>query len=127
MTLRPVTLDSRTALVVSADPAVRADWARHFEGLGMRTVRCVGPQVSCALLGGKTCPLHAEADLAIYDRATVTPEFTLRLMRANRAVPIAFAHDRLDGAGRHAPLVTVVLPRGHDNGCIGLAADRLGR
>lgn len=93
----------------------------------MRTLRCVGPQIACALLDGETCPLHAEADLAVYDRAAITPVFTLRLMRASRAVPIAFARDRLDGHGRHTPLVMVVLPRGRGDGCIGLAADKLGR
>ena len=40
----------------------------------MRTLRCVGPQVLCVLLDGGHCPLHEEADIAIYDRSTVTPE-----------------------------------------------------
>jgi hypothetical protein len=122
-----VTLGSRTALVVSADPAIRSDWARYFEGLGMRALRCVGPQVTCALLVGSSCPLHAEADIAVYDRAAVTPEFTLRLMRVGRSLPIAFAKDRLDNVARHVPLVTDILPRGRDDGCFGLAADKLGR
>jgi hypothetical protein len=122
-----VTLASRTALVVSADAAVRADWARYFESLGMRTLRCVGPQIACALLDGDTCPLHAEADLAIYDRDALAPELTLKLMRASRAIPIAFARDQRDPDGRHEPLVTGVLSRGRNNACIGLPSDKLGR
>jgi hypothetical protein len=85
--------------VVSADPAVRSDWARYFEALSMRTLRCVGPQVLCVLLDGAHCPLHEEADLAIYDRAALTPELTLRLIRAGRSLPIAFAADKLEHFG----------------------------
>lgn len=118
---------ARTALIVSADPEIRADWARYFERLGMRTLRCVGPQVACALIGGTTCPLHADADIAVYDGAAITPEFTLRLLRAGRTLPIAFAKDRLDGETRHVPLVTDVLPRGRNEGCIGPAVDHLVR
>lgn len=121
------TLATRTALVISADPEIRADWSRYFEGLGLRALRCVGPQVTCALLGGASCPLHAEADIAVYDRDAVTPEFTLRLLRLGRPLPIAFATDRLAPDARHVPLVTDVLPRGRDDGCIGLAVDKLGR
>lgn len=122
-----MTLATRTALVVSGDPEIRADWARYFEGLGMRTLRCVGPQVTCALLEGSSCPLHAEADIAVYDGTAITPEFTLRLMRVSRSLPIAFAKDRPDGDARHVPLITSVLPRGRDDGCIGRAVDKLGR
>ena len=102
----------RTALVVSGDPTVRSDWARYFEGLGMRTLRCVGPEVLCALLDGRSCPLHQEADMAIYDRASVTPELALKLVHASHSLPIAFAKDQLDLNGRHEPLITATASEG---------------
>jgi hypothetical protein len=106
---------SRTVLIVSADPAIRTDWARCFEALGMRTRHCVGPQVLCVLLdGGRQCPLHDEADLAIYDEAALTPELILRLVRARHSCPIAFAKDRPDAAGHHEPLITSVASQGRD-------------
>ena len=106
---------SRTVLVVSADPAVRADWSRCFEALGMRTRRCVGSQVLCVLLdGGRQCPLHDEADLAIYDEAALMPELIVRLVRARHSLPIAFAKDRLNAAGHHEPLITSVASHGRD-------------
>jgi len=106
---------SRTVLVVSADPAVRADWSRCFEALGMRTRRCVGSQVLCVLLdGGRQCPLHDEADLAIYDEAALTPELIVRLVRARHSLPIAFAKDRLNAAGHHEPLITSVASHDRD-------------
>ena len=116
----------RTALVVSADPAIRADWARSFEALGMKTIRCVGPQVLCVLLDGGRCPLHEEADIAIYDRASVTPELTLRLIRASQALPIAFAKDRLSDEGRHEPSITSVASEGAGS-CIGSVVRKRGR
>ena len=116
---------SRAALVVSADPAVHADWARYLEALGMRTLRCVGPQVLCVLLDGGHCPLREEADLAIYDRDSVTPELTLRLIRSSRSLPVAFANDRLDVHGHHEPVITAVaslgcrrMHRGFDRGLV---------
>lgn len=117
----------RTALVVSADPEVRADWARYFERIGMRTSRCVGPQITCALLDGDRCPLHDGSDLAIYDRDALTPEFTLKLMRASRSLSIAFARDQRDDAGHHEPLVTGVMSAGRSHACIGLPSEWLGR
>lgn len=115
---------SRTALIVSANPAVRADWARCFEALGMRTLRCVGPQVLCVLLdGGRWCPLQGEADLAVYDEAALTPELILRLIRVSRSLPIVFAKDRLDAAGHHEPVITSVASHGRDDdACVGVAA-----
>jgi len=114
---------------VSADPAIRADWVRCFEALGMRTRRCVGPQVLCVLLeGGRRCPLHEETDLAVYDKSALTPELILRLLRASRSIPIAFATDRLDPAGRHEPFITSVASHGRaDDYCVGLPAAQLGR
>jgi len=119
------TRDARTALVVSADPAVRADWARSFEAIGMKTLRCVGPQVLCVLLDGGRCPLHEEADLAVYDRETVTPELTLRLIRASHALPIAFARDRVTENGRHEPVITSVASEGAGS-CIGSVVRKRG-
>lgn len=118
----------RTALVVSGDPQIRADWARYFEALGMRSLRCVGPQVLCALLDGSRsgCPLHAEADLAVYDRSTVTPELALRLVRVGRSLPIAFAEDHLGPDGRHEPTITA-LAADATGGCIGPLMDGTGR
>lgn len=119
---------SRTALVVSGDPQIRADWARYFEALGMRSLRCVGPQVLCALLDGSRsgCPLHAEADLALYERSTVTPELALRLMRAGRSLPIAFAEDHLGPDGRHEPSI-IALAADAGGGCFGPAVGGTGR
>ena len=105
---------SLTALVVTSHPAVRSDWARYFEALGMRALRCVGPQPLCVLLETLHCRLHEEADLAVYDRASVTPELTLMLARASRALPIAFATDRLDEAGSHEPVITALASEGPD-------------
>jgi hypothetical protein len=116
----------RVALVISADPAVRGDWARFFEAMGMKTLRCVGPQVLCVLLDGGRCPLHEEADLAIYDRATVTPELTLRLIRDSHDLPIAFARDRLSEEGRHEPVITSVASDGAGD-CIGSRVATRGR
>ena len=121
-----MTSDQRTALIVSADPEIRSDWARYFESIGMRTLRCAGPEVLCVLLDGARCPLHQEADLAIYDRATLTPELTLKLIRAGRTLAIVFAADRLDAAGHHAPQITSIASQGLD-ACVGLSAEKLGR
>jgi signal transduction histidine kinase len=62
--------------------------------------------------GGRQCPLHEDADLAIYDRASVTPELTLKLIRASRSLPIAFATDQIDAHGHHQPVVTAVASEG---------------
>jgi len=100
-------------LVVSADPAVRSDWARYFVAQGLRILRCVGPQVLCVLIdGGRQCPLHEEADLAIYDRATLTPQLTRKLIRVSHSLPIAFAKDQIDAHGHHEPVVTAVASMG---------------
>ena len=103
-----MTSRARSALVVSADPAVRADWARHFEALGIHAIRCVGPQVECALIDRDHCPLHGDADLAVYDRASVTPEFIRKLANTSHTFPLALANDRLDADGRHEPAITTV-------------------
>ena len=115
----------KTALVVSADPRVRSDWARYFASLGMPTLSCAGPQPRCER-PGTLCPLHAAADLAVYERATITPELMVRLIRAGRSLVIALAVDHLDPAGRHAPRIRAVAPQSRD-ACVGLAAEKLGR
>lgn len=92
----------------------------------MRTLRCVGPQVLCALLDGADCPLHKEADLAIYDRSTLTPELTLKLIRASHSLRIAFAKDQPGAQGRHEPVITAVASAGAD-ACVGSAIHGLVR
>lgn len=121
-----MTPPQRAALIVSADTEIRSDWASYFESIGMRTLRCAGPEAHCALLAGARCPLHEEADIAVYDRATLTSELTLRLIRAGRTLPIAFAADRSDAAGRHEPRITSIASQGAD-ACVGLSAAKLGR
>lgn len=62
-----------SVLVMSADAARRADWAKFFEAQGMRTIRCAGPvATSCALEMGRRCPLHDAGDLIFYDEMSVT-------------------------------------------------------
>ena len=122
---------SRTALVVSADEQVRADWARYFERLGLRTLRCVGPQATCPLLADKggdaRCALHEQADFAIYQASVATPLLMLKLIRQRRTLPIAFAKDRVSEIGEHAPVITSLASDAHENGCVGLPQDRIGR
>ncbi len=78
----------------------------------------VGPQVTCAALDGSDCPLHAQADLAIYDRESVRPELTLALIRRSGRLPIAFARDRLDAHDHHEPIITALASEGAA-ACIG--------
>ena len=122
---------SRTALVVSADEQVRADWSRYFERLGLRTLRCVGPQATCPLLahtgGVARCALHEQADFAIYQDSVVTPLAMLKLIRHRRTLPIAFAKDRVSEIGEHAPVIMSLASDAHEDGCIGLPQDRIGR
>ncbi|MDP9281898.1 MAG: hypothetical protein M3P38_07355 [Chloroflexota bacterium] len=85
---------------------MRSDWAKHCEALGMRTRRCAGPQVLCALLEGRyRCPLHDEVDIALYDRDSVTPDFRRLLLETPRMIPIAIARDSRSADGRHVPLL----------------------
>lgn len=95
----------------------------------MRTRRCVGPQVLCVLLdGGRQCPLHDEADLAVYDEAALTPGLILRLIPASYSLSIAFAKDRLDARGHHEPVITSITSQGrYDDDCVGLSAEKLAR
>jgi hypothetical protein len=113
-------------LVVSADAAVRSGWAAHFEAAGMATLCCGGPAAPCPLLDGASCALHEQADLAVYDRACVTGELTLRLMRRSSRLPIAFARDRLDAHDHHEPIITALASEGADV-CIGPSMKGRGR
>lgn len=99
------------ALVVSEDAARRGRWARFLEHGGLRVLRCAGPrQAACALLlGDQCCPLHEAADVAYYDNG-LDPEFIARLSASGAGLPIAFAEDRVDSAGRHYPEPTAVCP-----------------
>ena len=97
---------------MSPDPAVRAGWADVLESAGMRLIRCAGATVSCALLrGGARCPLHDEADVALYDEAALSGVFLERLRRSPPALPIAAASDRTVDDGEHEPLVTRIVSR----------------
>lgn len=122
---------SLTALVVSAEEQVRADWSRYLERLGLRTLRCVGPQATCPLLahtgGAARCALHEQADFAIYQDSVVTPLLMLKLIRHRRTLPIALAKDRVSETGQHAPVITSLASDAHENSCIGLPQDRIGR
>jgi hypothetical protein len=80
----------------------------------------------CVLVARGDCPLHEEADLAIYDRAAVTPELALKLIRQGRSLAIAFAADRLDAHGHHEPMVTALASEGAD-ACVGASIEELGR
>ncbi len=98
-------------IVMSADPTVRAAWAKELEAGGSTTIRCVGPQVLCILLSGEGgCPLHRQADVALYDEASVTDQLMLRLLRTRTAIPIALAKDVVSPTGDHEPRVTKVVP-----------------
>lgn len=91
---------------MSADAERREGWARFFEAEGARVIRCVGPLVSCALFAGRArCPLLDEAELAVYDVASLSPTFLLRLLRRSPRPQLGFARDVVDADGRHRPSV----------------------
>jgi hypothetical protein len=99
---------------MSKDPAVREGWARTFEALGMRAVRCAGPDnTSCALENSARCPLHDDTDVAFYDQDSVGAWLAVRLLTLPRTIPIALARDRGTAEGGHEPVPTQFLdPRG---------------
>ncbi len=68
-----IAIDAPRLLVVSADVDRRERWARGFSDTGYEITRCAGPGASCAILQGHRCPLLAEADIALYDRASFAP------------------------------------------------------
>jgi len=103
-----------TVLVMSNDPALREGWARSFEALGMRAMRCAGPEnTSCVLETSARCPLHDDADVAFYDQESVTAALAVRLLTLPRTLPIALARDRATPEGGHEPRpVQLLEPRG---------------
>jgi len=103
-----------TVLVMSKDPALREGWARTFEELGMRAMRCAGPEnTSCALETGARCPLHDDADVAFYDQESVSAALAVRLLTLPRTLPITLARDRATPEGGHEPMpVQLLEPRG---------------
>jgi hypothetical protein len=99
-----------SVLVMSKDPAVREGWARTFEALGMRAMRCAGPEnTSCALESAERCPLHDDADVAFYDQDSVSAGLAVKLLTLPRRLPITLARDRETGAGGHEPVPTQLL------------------
>jgi hypothetical protein len=93
---------------------LREGWARTFEVLGMRVMRCAGPEnASCALETGARCPLHDDADVAFYDQESVSAALAVRLLTLPRTLPITLARDRATPDGGHEPMpVQLLEPRG---------------
>ena len=90
---------------MSTDPVVRGGWARTFEALGMRAMRCAGPEnTSCALETNARCPLHDDADVAFYDQSSVTAALAVKLLTLPRTLPMTLARDRQTEEGGHAPV-----------------------
>lgn len=99
-----------TVLVMSGDRVAREDWARSFERMGFRAIRCAGPELTCALLSGALqCPLHDSADLAVYDDRYVSAELVARLRAVPPPIPIGLATDRILPDGSHEPRVDDLL------------------
>ena len=95
-----------TALVVSRDAGRRQDWGRELVREGLRVVRCAAR--ACPLLAGASCELLADAQAAIYDEETVSPELFLGLMRARSRPTVIFARDH-ESDGQHRARFTRVL------------------
>lgn len=104
-----------SVLAMSKDPVVREGWARTFEALGMRAMRCAGPEnTSCALESAARCPLHDDADVAFYDQDSVTAALAVKLLTLPRTLPITLARDRETPEGGHEPVPVQLLdPRSH--------------
>jgi hypothetical protein len=101
-----------TVLVMSGDPVIREGWAKTFERLGLRVMRCAGPEnTTCALELRSTCPLHEDADVAFYDESSLGAALTVQLLTQPRPLPIAFARDRETADGGHEPVPVNVLDR----------------
>jgi hypothetical protein len=95
---------------MSTDPLVREGWARTFEALGMRAMRCAGPEnTSCALESSARCPLHDGADVAFYDQDSVTAALAVKLLTQPRTLAITLARDRQTPDGGHEPVPTQLL------------------
>lgn len=68
-----IDIDAPRLLVVSADAGRRERWARVFAETGYDITCCAGPGASCPVLQRRRCSLLAEADIALYDRASFVP------------------------------------------------------
>ena len=105
-----------SVLVMSADSARRADWARFFEEQGLRAIRCAGPRATtCALEIGKNCPLHQEADLIFYDEESVTRQLEEELALISLTAPVAYASTMERPDRRQFPVPERVRPAGRPN------------
>jgi hypothetical protein len=96
---------------MSDDRNRRNDWAQTFERVGLRVVRCAGPEATtCALAVQRRCPLQDEADFIFYDQASVTPELERNLGQTPLAAPIAYATSTRRPEGRESPVATRIRP-----------------
>jgi hypothetical protein len=103
---------SLTVLVMTGDTHRREDWAKYFEGVGVRPIRCAGPEATtCALSLQKRCPLHEEADFIFYDEESVTPELESQLRTLPPDAPIAYARTKIGADGREFPVATRIFSR----------------
>lgn len=103
---------SLTALVMTGDGHRREDWAKYFESVGVRPIRCAGPEATtCALSLEKRCPLHDEADFIFYDEESVTPELEAALRALPPHAPIAYARTQIGADGREFPVATRIFSR----------------
>ena len=95
---------------MTADGHRREDWADYFERLGIKTIRCAGPQATtCALTLQQRCPLHEAADCIFYDEEATTPELLAQLRANPPSVPIAYARSQRDAEGRERAVPTHVV------------------
>ena len=100
-----------SVLVMSADAKRRGDWAKFFEGQGMQTIRCAGPEVtSCALELSTRCPLHEHADLIFYDEESITPALEEQLDLVPLSTPVAYARAMRSPQGNEYPVTERVRP-----------------
>jgi hypothetical protein len=88
------------------------DWAKYFESVGVRPIRCAGPEaMTCALSLEKRCPLHQEADFIFYDEESVTPQLEAQLGTLPPHAPIAYARTKIGPDGREFPVATRIFSR----------------
>ncbi len=99
----------RRTLLVTASQERRVSWLAQLRQDGAQVMQCSGPGPLCPLLSGdRRCPLHEEADAAVYDQDVVSRDFLLALLAAPRRIPIHFA---IANTG-HAPHITYALAGG---------------
>jgi hypothetical protein len=103
---------SLTVLVMTGDGHRRDDWAKYFEKVGVRPIRCAGPEATtCALSLEKRCPLHQEADFIFYEEESVTPQLEGQLRALPPNAPIAYARTKVGSDGREFPVATRIFSR----------------